>query len=75
MASSEVTATRVDELRALLRPLRPRYHVLDEPEVSDAEYDRLFDELVELERRPARGRRPAGLADTTRRRAALGPVP
>src|SRR5439155_2508288 len=26
-----------------------RYHVLDEPEVSDAEYDRLFDELKALE--------------------------
>ena len=26
------------------------YHVLDDPEVPDAEYDRLFDELVELER-------------------------
>ncbi len=26
------------------------YHVLDEPEVPDAEYDRLFDELLELER-------------------------
>jgi DNA ligase (NAD+) len=26
-----------------------RYHVLDDPEVTDAEYDRLYDELVALE--------------------------
>ena len=26
-----------------------RYHVLDDPEISDAEFDRLFDELKELE--------------------------
>ena len=26
-----------------------RYHVLDAPEISDAEYDRLFDELLRLE--------------------------
>jgi DNA ligase (NAD+) len=49
LASSDVT-TRADELRALLRRYGHAYHVLDEPEVPDAEYDRIFDELVELER-------------------------
>ncbi len=49
MASSR-TAGRVDELRELLRRYGHAYHVLDEPEVEDAEYDRLYDELVELER-------------------------
>ena len=49
MASSE-TVARADELRELLRRYSHAYYVLDEPEVSDAEYDRLYDELVELER-------------------------
>ena len=40
---------RVDELRALLHHHNHRYHVLDEPEIPDAEYDQLFDELKRLE--------------------------
>ena len=40
---------RLDELRAELDHHLYRYHVLDDPEVSDAEYDRLFDELKALE--------------------------
>jgi DNA ligase (NAD+) len=40
---------RVAELRKLVERHNYRYHVLDEPEVSDAEYDRLFDELKSLE--------------------------
>jgi DNA ligase (NAD+) len=36
-------------LRELLKRYGYAYHVLDDPEVPDAEYDRLFDELVELE--------------------------
>jgi DNA ligase (NAD+) len=47
---SSSTTGRADELRDLLRRYGHAYHVLDEPEVPDAEYDRLFDELVELER-------------------------
>ena len=42
-------AARVAELRAQLEHHNYRYHVLDDPEVSDAEYDRLYDELVALE--------------------------
>ncbi len=49
MASSR-TLDRAAELRGLLRRYGHAYHVLDEPEVDDAEYDRLYDELVELER-------------------------
>jgi DNA ligase (NAD+) len=40
---------RLDELRAELNHHLYRYHVLDDPEVSDAEYDRLYDELKALE--------------------------
>ena len=40
---------RIDELRDLLNHHSYRYYVLDDPEVSDAEYDRLLRELEELE--------------------------
>src|SRR5260221_6897975 len=46
MTSSE---KRAAELRELLNRYLYEYHVLDEPSVSDAEYDRLFDELAALE--------------------------
>lgn len=42
-------ADRALELRNLLEFHNHRYYVLDQPEVSDSEYDRLFRELVELE--------------------------
>jgi DNA ligase (NAD+) len=48
LPSSDV-ATRVDELRRELEHHLYRYHVLDDPEIPDAEYDRLYDELRRLE--------------------------
>src|SRR5205085_12234815 len=42
-------AERADELRKQLREANYRYYVLDTPTISDAEYDRLFRELSELE--------------------------
>jgi DNA ligase (NAD+) len=42
-------AKRAAELRKSIEHHNYRYHVLDDPEVSDAEYDRLFDELKALE--------------------------
>jgi DNA ligase (NAD+) len=43
------TQKRLDELRETVNHHLYRYHVLDEPEISDAEFDRLFDELQALE--------------------------
>ena len=40
---------RILELRAELDQHNYRYHVLDEPSIPDAEYDRLFHELKALE--------------------------
>ncbi len=40
---------RAAELRERLNRYLHEYHVLDAPSVSDAEYDRLYDELVALE--------------------------
>src|SRR3954471_8648855 len=37
---------RAAELRDLLNRYSYEYHVLDDPSVQDAEYDRLYDELV-----------------------------
>jgi DNA ligase (NAD+) len=52
----EAMATRTTDLAARAEKLRKqldyhlyRYHVLDDPEIPDAEYDRLFDELKALE--------------------------
>jgi DNA ligase (NAD+) len=45
----ENPAARAEELRAQLRDASHRYYVLDAPTLSDAEYDRLFRELEQLE--------------------------
>jgi DNA ligase (NAD+) len=42
-------AVRAKALREEIDHHNYRYHVLDEPEVSDADFDHLFDELVALE--------------------------
>jgi DNA ligase (NAD+) len=52
--SSKTKATapeaRIGELRELVDYHLYRYHVLDEPEISDEEFDRLWDDLLALER-------------------------
>jgi len=40
---------RIEELREALHRHNYRYYVLDDPEISDAEYDRLMLELIKLE--------------------------
>ena len=52
MPPSKAKVKRAAELRDLVDYHLYRYHVLDEPEISDAEFDRLFDELLELEQDP-----------------------
>lgn len=46
---SAATQQRIDKLRQQLRHHSHQYYVLDEPEISDSEYDRLYRELQQLE--------------------------
>ena len=49
MVTEAKTAKRVEELRQVINHHAHRYHILDDPELADAEYDELVRELVELE--------------------------
>ncbi|MHB9053781.1 MAG: NAD-dependent DNA ligase LigA [Thermoleophilia bacterium] len=49
MATPPEIVKRVEELRRQLEHHNYLYYVLDQPEISDAEYDRLFAELQKLE--------------------------
>src|SRR4051794_6237513 len=46
-----VARARVEELRSQIDYHNYRYHVLDEPEIADADYDVLMRELLALEER------------------------
>jgi DNA ligase (NAD+) len=48
-SSEPSPAERASELRAVLHHHAHRYYTLDDPEIPDAEYDRLFRELQALE--------------------------
>ena len=41
---------KIDALRDKIRYHEHRYYVLDDPEISDAEFDKLMDELIALEK-------------------------
>ncbi|MDD5474968.1 MAG: NAD-dependent DNA ligase LigA, partial [Syntrophales bacterium] len=45
----ETALQRIEELKKLVEYHNRRYYQLDDPEISDAEYDRLMAELAELE--------------------------
>src|SRR5881296_2575774 len=45
----DAAATRAEELRRLIWHHRKRYYVDSDPEISDAEYDLLERELIEIE--------------------------
>jgi DNA ligase (NAD+) len=49
-SSREHAAEEILELRRAIEKHNYQYHVLDNPLISDAEYDRLFRRLVELEK-------------------------
>lgn len=49
MLSKKEAKKRIDELRKLIRHHDYLYYVLNKPEISDAEYDKLMVELKELE--------------------------
>ncbi len=49
-AGSKRARGRAAELRAQIERHNHRYYVLDNPEITDAQYDRLFNELQRLER-------------------------
>ncbi len=49
MTSKAAASRRIDELRELIHRHDYLYYVLNRPEISDAEYDRLVRELKELE--------------------------
>jgi len=49
MSVPDEVKARVQELRKLIEYHNYRYYVLDDPEISDPEYDELFRELIDLE--------------------------
>ena len=49
MAAAKAVEMRVEKLRDKIRRHEHRYYVLNDPEISDSEFDRLMEQLAELE--------------------------
>ena len=49
MDDSHALRARIEALRHAIESHNHRYHVLDDPQITDAEYDRLLRELEKLE--------------------------
>ncbi|MCW8092153.1 NAD-dependent DNA ligase LigA [Alteromonas sp. ASW11-130] len=50
MSDSSSSESRILQLRKAINEYNYQYYVLDDPSVPDAQYDRLFNELLDLER-------------------------
>ena len=47
--SKEEIKNKIDKLRKYIDEMRYSYYVLDDPKISDAEFDHLMRDLIELE--------------------------
>ncbi|MCK4863630.1 MAG: NAD-dependent DNA ligase LigA, partial [Dehalococcoidales bacterium] len=70
MTSPEEAKVKIEKLRAEINHHNYRYHVLDSPEISDAEYDDLMRELKQLEEQYPRFLTP----DSPTQRVGAAPV-
>ena len=71
MGAPKQLRDRAEQLRKALEHHNHRYYVLDDPEIDDAEYDRLFRELVQMEQAHVELRRP----DSPTQRVGAPPLP
>jgi DNA ligase (NAD+) len=71
MGATKQAQARAERLRKELEHHNRRYYVLDNPEIDDAEYDRLFRELVQLEQENEELRSP----DSPTQRVGAAPLP
>ena len=71
MGAPKQVRDQAERLRKDLEHHNHRYYVLDDPKIDDAEYDRLFRELVQIEQEHQELKRP----DSPTRRVGAPPLP